>query len=213
MDPVNRHGRSYAGRSGEERAAGRRTALLDAAYEIVGEDGWPALSIAALCKQAGLNKRYFYESFTDLDAAMAALVDKVGREVDDASLGAMGSGGTTEEVLRSGARALVEFMTDDPRRARVLFEAPPTGAVLDQRVASTRRAISLVAARGRTVFPLAGRTGFELPASLIVGGTSQAILDWLEGRIDCSREELIEGLVTMLLAIGEGLSADGRPNT
>lgn len=196
--------RKYAGQTGGERVAARRTALLEAALELVGERGWAQLSIEALCRRAGLNKRYFYESFGDLDAAMAALIDRLAKGIVDASLDAMPERGTPEEMTTASVRSFVDFFADDPHRARVLLEAPPPGgAAAERRTAATRQAVALAAARGRTVFQAGDAAGFELAASMVVGGTGQAVLDWLEGRVDCTREELIDALVGMWLAIGD----------
>ncbi len=196
--------RSYAGQTGDERAAVRRTALLDAALGLVGEHGWSQLSVEAMCREAGLNKRYFYEAFGTLDGAMAALIDEVARGVLDASLDAMPASGSPAEMTRASVRAFVTYLTEDRRRARVLLEAPPPGgAAAERRTAATRRGVALTAARGRTVFQASDPAGFELAASMVVGGTSQAVLDWLDGRVGGTREELIDGLVAMWLAIGD----------
>lgn len=198
--------RNYAGQTGTERVATRRSALLDAAFALVGERGWAQLSIEAMCRRAGLNKRYFYESFDGLDGAMAALIERVARDTIDACLEAVPETGTAEELTTVAVRTMVEHVTDDRRRARVLFEPPPPGgAAAARRAAITREAITLAAARARTVFPGGDATGFALPAALVVGGTSQAVLDWLHGGVDCTRDELIDGLVTMWLAIGNGV--------
>lgn len=196
--------RSYAGQTGAERVAARRAALLDAGLDLVGEDGWRGLSIEAMCRHAGLNKRYFYESFGSLDIAMAALIDEVAHGVLDASLDAMPANGSPAEMTTASVRAFVTYLTDDRRRARVLLESPPPGgAAAERRAAATRQGVALTAARGRTVFQAADAAGFELAASMVVGGTSQAVLDWLDGRVSGTREELIDGLVAMWLAIGD----------
>lgn len=201
--------RNYGGQTGAERVRTRRAALLDAAFELVGEGGWAPLSIEAVCRRAGLNKRYFYESFGDLDEAMAALIEQVAQETLEACIEAVPPSGAAEELTTAAVRTMVEHVTDDPRRARVLYEAPPPGgAAAARRAAITREAITLAAARARTVFPRGDATGFALPASLVVGGTSQAVLDWLQGGIDCSRDELIERLAAMWLAIGAAAGRD-----
>ena len=60
--------RPFQGQSAESRVQARRQQLLSQAYEIIASEGWRKLSIHKLCAQAGLNKRYFYESFDSLDA-------------------------------------------------------------------------------------------------------------------------------------------------
>nr|BFE80268.1 hypothetical protein GCM10020093_028690 [Planobispora longispora] len=80
--------------------------------------------------QAGrLNDRYFYESFTDLDALLLAVVD------DQAARGTaviLAAASAPPHRLRARARAVVEaivdFLSADPRRGRVLaheFSAHP----------------------------------------------------------------------------------------
>lgn len=202
--------RKYAGQTGTERVAARRAALLDAAFELAGDHGWASLTIEAICRRAGLNKRYFYESFDGgLDGAMAALIERVAWETLEACLKAVPQTGTAEELTTTAVRTMVEFVTDDRRRARVLYEPPPPGGeAAARRAAITREAITIAAARARTVFPGGDATAFALPAALVVGGTSQAVLDWLHGDVDCTRDELIDGLVTMWLAGG---AAVGTP--
>lgn len=39
--------------------------------------GWAALSARRICEQAGLTRRYFYESFDDLDALLGAAFDRI----------------------------------------------------------------------------------------------------------------------------------------
>lgn len=55
--------RRYSGQSFETRQAERRAKLIDAALEVAGRAGLEAASVAAICAEAGLTARYFYESF------------------------------------------------------------------------------------------------------------------------------------------------------
>ena len=45
---------------------------------------------------------------------------------------------------------------------------------------------------------------------MLVGGTSQAVLDWLDGRVAQTREEFIDDLVALWLAIGDSMAARVR---
>src|SRR5262249_28213268 len=49
----------------ENRHAVRRDELITAGVELLGGESGPALTVRAVCRQAGLTERYFYESFTD----------------------------------------------------------------------------------------------------------------------------------------------------
>ncbi|MBX5487665.1 MAG: TetR/AcrR family transcriptional regulator, partial [Mycolicibacterium hassiacum] len=71
--------RPYRGVDAADRLAGRRRRLLEAGLELLGTpDGDPAeLTVRAICAQAGLGLRYFYESFSDKDDFLAAVYDAV----------------------------------------------------------------------------------------------------------------------------------------
>ena len=66
-------GRRYSGLHAEERVATRRTAILAAALEVFGRQGYAATTVKQICTEAELTERYFYESFTDKEAMLMAL--------------------------------------------------------------------------------------------------------------------------------------------
>src|SRR5438270_12648428 len=67
----------YGGIPADERRAERRERLLEAGLEILGTEGWQAATVRAICKQARLNPRYFYESFSGLDELLVAVFDTI----------------------------------------------------------------------------------------------------------------------------------------
>jgi AcrR family transcriptional regulator len=212
MSAVNREppacGRTYGRQSGDERAADRREALLDAAFVLVAARGWPALRIDALCRTASLNKRYFYESFANLDGVIAALIDRVASEAITAAVAPIQPGVDLGEATRLSITAFVHHLTDDPRRARVLFGALPAGdAAAGHRTDAIRRVVAAAALTGRGINALPEDPTVTLTAAMLVGGTSQVVLDWLDGQIDCDQDRLIADLVMLWQAAGDAAVA------
>ena len=81
MAPVKHtQGRTYGGQTGDERAAARRDELVSSAFALVAERGWRELNIESVCRLAGLNKRYFYEGFRDLDGITAAVTERLAED-------------------------------------------------------------------------------------------------------------------------------------
>jgi AcrR family transcriptional regulator len=70
-------GQRYAGVAFEVRKDTRRRQLLDAALQLLDGEGFAAVTARRVCKEAGLNNRYFYESFTDIEALLDAQVDRL----------------------------------------------------------------------------------------------------------------------------------------
>jgi AcrR family transcriptional regulator len=60
--------RRYSGQSFEDRQIERKGRLVRAALDLAGRFGLEGLSVAAICAEAGLTQRYFYESFPNSDA-------------------------------------------------------------------------------------------------------------------------------------------------
>src|SRR5690349_7041710 len=119
--PVAR--RPYGGVSAEDRVAARRTRLLDATLQIVGDHGVAAVTVDLICSEAQLGKRYFYESFADRDTLLVALADVLYAELRAAMEVAMPD--TDDRRRRSEAvvRTLLEVLGRDARRARLYAES------------------------------------------------------------------------------------------
>lgn len=197
--------RVYAGQTADDRRAARREALLDAALELVAQTGSDGFSIGTLCASARLNTRYFYESFASTDELVGALVERVAGEAVAASLSALPEDGDlTPDDARAAVAAFVEHLTDDPRRGRVLFGAVPAGDVValgrDQALA---RFMAITVAHGREIFKLGEDSRIDLATAVMVAGSGRAILDWIDGRLDCTRELLVEELVAIWLGIAQ----------
>src|ERR1700754_2161618 len=73
--------RRYGGASFEDRQAERRERLIAAAIEVFGRWGREGATVAAICAEAGLTARYFYESFPNRDALFIAAYQTVQAEL------------------------------------------------------------------------------------------------------------------------------------
>jgi AcrR family transcriptional regulator len=190
--------------SADERRAGRREQLLDAGLEILGTDGWQATTVRGVCQQAKLNPRYFYESFEDLDALLLAVFDRIAAEALEAVLGAL-EDAPADALGRSRAviAAFVELMTEDPRKGRVAFiEALGSEALVRRRLDVLQQFAELTAQRGRDFLgqDAIDRRSAELTAQLLMGGLTEVLIAWLEGRLDVSRQRLVEHCAAVFAA-------------
>ena len=57
--------RIWGARTGDERRAERRERIIRAAIKVYGQHGYHRASVKAICLEAGLTERYFYESFVN----------------------------------------------------------------------------------------------------------------------------------------------------
>ena len=67
--------RTWRGQTIEERQAERRDRLIEAGIELFGTQGYAATSVKAICTEAGLTERYFYETFNDREDLLSEVYD------------------------------------------------------------------------------------------------------------------------------------------
>jgi AcrR family transcriptional regulator len=198
----------WAGVPAEDRRSSRRAALVHAAFELLTAEGWPATTVRAVCAQARLNPRYFYESFLDLDGLVVAVYDQVVAElferIRDARAAARPS---ANAQLRATVDATVGFVDEDRRRGRVLYVAALGSEALNQRRRETGQA--LVESLGRTG---GDQATARARAAVLVGGFSELLVSWLDGRIDLTRAELVDEATALFsrLASTPGIGPNPR---
>lgn len=128
MPPAAR-ARTYGGLPTEERRRARHAALLAAGTELIGTVGYEATTIRAVCMEASLTERYFYESFENREALLAAVYESLIEEANRRTLAAAERALANDAI--SGKRDLVALareaftaffvFNEDPRVARILM--------------------------------------------------------------------------------------------
>jgi AcrR family transcriptional regulator len=193
----------WAGVPADERRAERRRLLVDAAFELLGTEGTAGTTVRAVCQAAQLNPRYFYESFPDLDALLVAVYDAVVEELGATAMAAVDAArGEPVDELRAGVAAVVRFVTDDRRRAQVLYVEALGNPVLAKRSRVAGQAlVDLIQAsdRARHGPPPPGEHIGSMAAALLVGGLGAVLLAWFDGRLDITEDQLIDDATALFL--------------
>ncbi|WP_306360488.1 TetR/AcrR family transcriptional regulator [Nocardia sp. CC227C] len=203
--------RTYGGVSAEQRRAGRRAALLDAALDILGTDGLDRLTVAGLCARAGLNERYYYEHFDSRDAVLTALFDGIAEELAAAVLRALI---TAPDNTRGKAHAAVSagigVLADDPRKTRVaLLVSAATPELRSRTLRTIRTFANLVATEGIDFYGLTEADpdpAIAFRATYLVGGLVQILASWVEGDLAMTRDELIDQTTDVFVLLAEDLA-------
>ena len=189
MSAGQRRGR-WSGVPIEDRQALRRDELVAAGVELLGSEGGPALTVRAVCREAGLTERYFYESFSDRDEFVRAVYDDVCTRAMSTLLSA-----TTP---REAVERFVALMVDDPVRGRVLLLAPEVEPVLVQSGAEWMPSFIDLLQRKLTTISDPGLQ--NMVATGLIGALTALFTAYLDRRLTATREEFIDYCVTMLLS-------------
>jgi|HubBroStandDraft_1064217.scaffolds.fasta_scaffold133939_2 AcrR family transcriptional regulator len=198
--------RSWRGVPLKVRQAERREQLIDAAFELLGADGWRGTTVRAVCQAAHLNPRYFYESFDGLESLLIAVFDRLVLEATQLSVRAIDKAGP-DPAARAAAviAASVRYVTEDPRRARILFvEAQGSERMARRRLDTMQATADFLE---RTAWRQTGlahdRIGM-VASHLLVGGLTELVITWLDGHLDISLDELVEDAAALMVAVGAG---------
>ncbi len=115
-------GRVYSGLPSSERAKERHRRLVAAGFDVFGTVGYPGAKIKLLCQSAGLSERYFYESFDSREHLLTTVFEELSQQLMRDVVDAVGAAEMEPlESARAGMAAVVNFMLDDPRKARIIL--------------------------------------------------------------------------------------------
>jgi AcrR family transcriptional regulator len=201
--------RPYRGVSAEERRAGRRAKLIEAGLDLLGTRGLPGTTMTAVCAHAGLTERYFYESFRDRDELLLAVFDACTLEMDEAMFRALDAAPPDlMERCRAAAGAMIGVLTDDPRKARLYTEAIGLDVLKERRSQGIAAHAALLAEQMRALRGLDSEwhdAPLRLASTVIMAGLAEAILSWLDGSLDMSREMLVEECARLAVAAADAV--------
>src|SRR3954465_1350191 len=94
-------------REGKKRA--RREALIDATHRLVAEHGLDAVTVEAICEEAGVSARTFFNYFETKDDAV---LGHTPWPLDSEAAGTFASGGPTGHLLADLQALVSAFLSD-----------------------------------------------------------------------------------------------------
>ncbi len=196
--------RPWRGVSAGERTARRRERLLEAGLEVFAARGYARSTVRDVCREAGLTERYFYESFSDREALLKALADRI---VDD-FLAAVAPGVAQITVdppaaIHDGVRAFVASLADDPRRARLLLveTVGVSPAAEDHRREVIGQLLAFLRVAARDAFGREAQDSpeVELVGRALIGASNELLVAYVRGELGVGREELVATLSQLFM--------------
>jgi AcrR family transcriptional regulator len=166
----------------------RRDDLIAAGVQLLGGDGGPALTVRAVCREAALTERYFYESFSDRDEFVRAVYD----DVCARAMAAL----TSAKTPRDAVEQFVALMVDDPVRGRVLLLAPTVEPVLIRSGAEWMP--NFIELLQRKLSRLGDPVLEKMVATSLIGGLTALFTAYLNGQLEVTRERFVDYCIDML---------------
>lgn len=191
----------WAGVPLTDRRAERRALLVDAAFRLFGDGGEAAMSVRSVCRECGLNTRYFYESFADTDDLLGAVYDQVSAALAaDVDAAVTGAGDSPRARTRAGIAAVLGFSSADPRRGRVLFTDARANPVLAARRAVTQDLLrEAVLSEGGRLNPGSDPVAAQVGAAMYTGAMAELAQQWLGGNLGDDLEVVVDYALRLVL--------------
>ncbi|MFD7843568.1 TetR/AcrR family transcriptional regulator [Nocardia sp. NPDC059764] len=184
MSQETNAGRMYAGQPVEDRQRQRRARFLESGLTVFARDGYANSSVGAICKDAGLSSRQFYEEFTGRESLLLELYEHIDRESREAVAATIAehSDASAVDIIDAAVRAYIESIGRDPRKARVaLVEVVGAGPKVEKFRLELRRAWGALLASAAEDAALHGEIppgDYEMRVLAIIGAVNYVVDAW-----------------------------------
>lgn len=206
-------GRRYAGQSVEDRQRERHARFVESGFTVFARDGYANSSVGAICKDAGLSSRQFYEEFSSREALLVELFDLIERDSRDAVSAAISQSLDLSfaHLIEASTRAYVESVGTDHRRARVgLVEVMGASPSMEQCRLQQRRSwgslLKAVAGEAATQGQIPAGD-HEMRVSAVLGAVNFVVYDWSIADPRPPLDDVVRVLVPTLIGAMGGLDS------
>ena len=184
---------------------------------MFGTEGYAGSSIRSLSAAAGVNSRYFYESFTSREDLLYHVYLDIVSVIATQAVEAVADEPTIEGQARSALRAGWMALTEDPRRARIVaLEVVGVSERLERLRRDTRHALAdITVTRAMAVASddIELRLDPVLTSRFLIGGVIEVLVEWIHGEIDQPTDEVIEHFTRLFSAAAYAAVADPAPSS
>ena len=210
---IDPNGRRYAGETSEDRVLKRREHFLDVGLQLFGTVGFKAASVRALCREAKLTDRYFYESFDSTEDLLIAVYKREIEKMSQAVILSIGDIASNNNIREVAYPALLAFFSavQNPISSKIVWHE--VLGVSDKVNQVYQTAIQefgqLMLMMFKSLYPqlnLASSLENAL-CTAMVGAVSQSAMSWLINDFKTPMDDLIQANMLLL----EGLASQFAP--
>lgn len=197
--------RSYGGKTAEERARDRRARLAAATVALLAEHGEAGTTMTAICAQAGLTERYFYESFAHREDALLAALDDVSARIASAAERVLTeTSGSPEARVRAVMAVFVDLVSRE--RAVGLVAVVHSSATPSLRARRHELIGSFADVVAREAAMLYGEQAWppdraRVHGLVYIAGLAELVAAWLTGEVELTPDQLTATASDLFLSL------------
>jgi AcrR family transcriptional regulator len=199
--------RRWRGVDPDARTAARRQCLVEAAVDVLSEEGLTGTTVRAVCSRANLHSRYFYESFESIDALLVAVFDDLSeRFLGEITAAADAAGEDPRARLRRAVRTAAEIVVRETPLIRILAVETTANANLNRRRIKVLHDIAAMIEKDAYRLygpPPPGERIGTISARFLAAGLSDLLVAWADGELEGDAEQLAADATELMLAVSE----------
>ena len=188
---------------------------MEAGLELFGTVGYARTSVRAISTAASLNSRYFYESFSSREDLLYAIYQRIVTDIFTKAAEAAVGQTTIEGQARATLRAAWTTVTEDRRKARIVaVEVVGVSERLERLRHQTRQALAQLTADHAMSLAGSGvrlRLDPVLTARFLMGGVVEVLLEWINGDLNATVDEVVEHFTALFTAAAYAAVAHEDP--
>lgn len=192
----------------EEVGESQRTRLLDACTELLGEGGYPAVTIGELARRAGVSRAAFYEHFADKETCLLAAYDRFAASLVAAMTSEVDDESSWGAFVDATLRGYLDVLEADPVAARAfIVELDGAGPAARQRRRQAIHAFANLLAERHAEMRRRDSSLGPLPKEAYLAlafGIREVIRDTLDGGRPAALKRLAPRLRVLATAVVEG---------
>lgn len=177
---------------------------------MFGTRGYRHTSVKAVCNEAGLTERYFYEAFDDREGLLLAIYDIL---IEDAATMVLAALARHPDDLNASMEAALEAfatqVTKDPRRARIqeIEVVAVSDAMEEKRRGAIHAFADLIVAKAREMGAKEseGQLRLDVIALGLVGAVNEQLIDYVLGHLEIPLADLVANQVAVFDALAQVL--------
>jgi len=215
QSPRRDRGRAYRGVPPEQRRRRRRERLIAAGIRVFGTVGYRDATIRAICREASLTERYFYESFDDRSHLFSAVYEHVAEHVRAEVVAALEHApADPHSQAYAGLHAYFAILQHAPQMARVmLVEYIGASDKMNERARETATEFGrIVRERLEQGYDPQGigACNLDLLTSGLIGAISCIGMQWVTGGYRQSLETVVTNAMVFCTALDRQVLSDSQ---
>lgn len=194
----------------EEKLRSRRAAIIEAAKEVLAEEGYMNVGIKNIAQKAGIATGTFYLYFANKDKLVETIAEEMYQKLLKKIKEERAKHTLVIDKLQASMRTCIQVFSEEQQFAKILLiQAPGISKILNHKLINIEQELILLSKIDLDELVTEGylpKQDTYISACAFVGTFRQVILSWLrEGRPE-SLEESFDALVKYNL---RGLGFDG----